>query len=148
MSRRIPCTGRLRGFTLIELMIAVAVVAILAALALPSYQESVWKSRRGEAKAAILRALQNQERFFTQSNSYLAYSVAPPPGSGFAASSSDSGSAHYTMTAVPCGTDITQCVRVIATVVAGGADPRCGTTLSADSQGNKSSAIANPVCWQ
>ena len=59
-----------KGFTLIELMIVVAVVAILAAVAYPSYQDSVQKTRRADAKAALERAAGLQERFFTENNSY------------------------------------------------------------------------------
>ena len=59
-----------KGFTLIELMIVIAVVAILAALALPSYQESVRKSRRADAKASLLDTAQILERCFTEFNAY------------------------------------------------------------------------------
>ncbi len=58
------------GFTLIELMIVVAIVAILAAIAYPSYQDSVRKSRRADAKAVMLEATQWMERFFTVNNRY------------------------------------------------------------------------------
>ena len=53
------------GFTLIEIMIAVAIVAIIAAVALPSYQEQVRKSRRSDAKIGLEKAaaLQEQHRF-------------------------------------------------------------------------------------
>jgi len=61
-----------RGFTLIELMIAVAVVGILAAIAYPSYQDSVRKARRADAKSALLDAAQREERFFTENNQYTA----------------------------------------------------------------------------
>ena len=50
------------GFTLIEVMIALLVVAILAAVAYPSYQEHLTRSKRSEAKAALLKAAQLQER--------------------------------------------------------------------------------------
>jgi len=52
-----------RGFTLIELMIVVAVIGILAAVAYPSYQDSVRKSRRADGKTALLQAVQVAERF-------------------------------------------------------------------------------------
>jgi len=59
-----------RGFTLIELMIALVIVAILAGLALPAYQDSVIKSRRSEAKAALLDLQNRMERFFIDKNTY------------------------------------------------------------------------------
>jgi type IV pilus assembly protein PilE len=58
------------GFTLIELMIVLAVVAILAAIAYPSYQDSVRKSRRADAKAVLLEAAQWMERYYTLNNRY------------------------------------------------------------------------------
>jgi type IV pilus assembly protein PilE len=62
--------GKFRGFTLIELMIALAIVAILAAIAYPSYQDSVRKSRRADAEAVLLELAQWMERFYTENNRY------------------------------------------------------------------------------
>lgn len=59
-----------RGFTLIELMIAVAVVGILAAIAYPSYLEQVRQSRRADATAVLVEAAQFMERFYTLNNRY------------------------------------------------------------------------------
>ena len=61
---------RSTGFTLIELLITVAIVAILAAIAYPSYQQSVMKSNRSDAKVALTDAAQQLERCFTQFNAY------------------------------------------------------------------------------
>lgn len=59
-----------RGFTLIELMITVAIVAILAAIALPSYQRYVWKSRRTEAMIAMQQVQNGVEKFLLTKNAY------------------------------------------------------------------------------
>ena len=54
---------REKGFTLIELMIAIAIVAILAAIAYPSYTESINKSRRADGKSALLELQSRMEKF-------------------------------------------------------------------------------------
>ena len=66
MSKRCPQAG----FTLIELMIVVAVVAILAAIALPTYQEQIRKARRADATAVLLEGQQFMERLFTETHAY------------------------------------------------------------------------------
>lgn len=58
------------GFTLIELMVTVAIVGILASIALPSYHESVSKSRRADVKGVLLGLANAMERRFTEANNY------------------------------------------------------------------------------
>lgn len=52
-----------KGFTLIEMLITIAIVAILAAIAIPSYQNFVLKSRRSDGTAALLKLQLKQEKF-------------------------------------------------------------------------------------
>jgi type IV pilus assembly protein PilE len=59
-----------RGFTLIELMIVVAVVGILSAIAYPSYVNSVRKGARAEARGTLLEAAQFMERYYAANNRY------------------------------------------------------------------------------
>jgi type IV pilus assembly protein PilE len=68
-------SGRLGGFTLIELMITVAVIGILAAIAMPSYQQYVLKANRQEAEAILMESAQFMERYFTTNNTYVGAAV-------------------------------------------------------------------------
>lgn len=68
------------GFSLIELLIAMAVVAILTAIALPMYTTQIRESRRPEAKTALLDLASREERYFTLNNTYV---VAAPSSLGY-----------------------------------------------------------------
>ncbi len=59
-----------RGFTLTEVMIVVAILGIIAAVAMPSYNESVERSRRSDARASLSEAVAMQERVYAETGSY------------------------------------------------------------------------------
>ncbi|RZA07773.1 MAG: prepilin-type N-terminal cleavage/methylation domain-containing protein, partial [Moraxellaceae bacterium] len=58
------------GFTLIEVMVTVAIVAILAAIAIPNYSQYVQKTRRTDAQEKLLDMAAQQERWFFTKNQY------------------------------------------------------------------------------
>jgi type IV pilus assembly protein PilE len=129
-----------KGFTLIELMMVVAVIGILAAIAFPSYQDSLRKGRRADAKAALLDLAQFTERSYTQNNTYsgitLPYTQTPT-----------SGAAKYYNLALASATAST--FSLTATPIAGtpqASDP-CGT-LSIDATGAKQvTGLSVSQCW-
>ncbi|MCE8030874.1 prepilin-type N-terminal cleavage/methylation domain-containing protein [Halomonas daqingensis] len=69
--RHVPLRAQ-RGFTLIELMIAVAVIAILASIAVPSYRGYVERARVSDGQTGLMQAASEMERCYTVSNTYPA----------------------------------------------------------------------------
>ena len=61
---------KMRGITLIELMIVVVIIGFMAVIAYPNYREFAARAKRNEAKAALLQIATNQERFYLQNNTY------------------------------------------------------------------------------
>lgn len=71
------------GFTLLEMLVTVAIVGILASLVWPSYRESIAKARRGDAQRVMIEAQQALERFYSNNNTYLNADGTPGLPAGF-----------------------------------------------------------------
>ncbi len=105
---------RQKGFTLVELMIVVAIVGILAAVAYPSYEEYVRRAKRAEARSALLDSAARLERFYSDNNQYpttlAAGSVSSSSEQNHYTISIELGTNNqsYTLTATPSFTD-TKC---------------------------------------
>ena len=140
-----------RGFTLIEMMIVVVVIGILSAIAYPSYVRYVIKSKRTECRAIIMQVMQQQERFYTQQNTYLAF-AKPTTAAAAAALSMRSMSGDTfeksacLLSAAACsGSTIGVCVQVTGEPVK--ADPEVGN-ITMQSDGTKGCTGTDQTkCW-
>ncbi len=103
---------RAHGFTLIELMIVVAVISILAAIAYPSYVDSIRKSRRTDGQSALLDAAQKMEVFYARNATYTTVEAdLDPPLSGV----SPEGYYNFNIQGAIAACPITACYRLRAT---------------------------------
>jgi type IV pilus assembly protein PilE len=140
-----------RGFTLIELMIVVAMIGVLLAIAVPAYNDSVAKARRAQAKADLVEVSQAFERCFTVNNSY-----DPPAGpgcqgittgcvlpAGMARSPQSGPSVYYTISAGAC---TARTFTLTATPTGAQAGDRCAN-LSITHAGVKSTSSSYTDCW-
>jgi type IV pilus assembly protein PilE len=155
MNAAIRCTCRnapANGFTLIELMIVVAVVGLLATIAYPNYQKYVQRGRRADAKGTVVEMAQFMERYYSENNSYSSASLP-------ATTSPREGSAVYDIRFGSSCTDgavsvttspESSCFLVQAVPIAGAAmdGDQCGT-LGIDNTGNKTATGSAGAlqCW-
>lgn len=127
-----------KGFTLIELMITVAIIGILAAIAYPSYQQYVLRANRAEAQAVLSETAQFMERYFTTNGTYVAGAVLSAVSPKGATGSAVKYDIDFSVT--PTATAFT-----LRAVPAGGqASDTCGT-LTLSNTGVQTPATAG--CW-
>ncbi len=145
-----------RGFTLIELMVALAVAGLVAAVAYPSYQLQVVRTRRTEAQVALQALMQQQERFFTRHNRYIAFDAdATDPDARLFQwwSGKDAASSAYQIEGRACdGEDIADCIQLIASPGTARVDGRFKDSaceqLILTSTGLHLATGAAPRCWR
>ena len=126
------------GFTLIELMITVAIIAILAAIALPSYKNYIVKSHRTEAQAAMLSLAQYLESKYNASFSYPAEANIPP-----SLKNPSNVSTYYTISVSIA--NASQTYTITATPTSAQNDTLCGT-LTLKEDGTKTPTTSG--CWK
>lgn len=124
-----------RGFTLIELMITVAVVAILVTIAYASYQSFVIKSRRSAAQACLMQTAQLMERHYTTA---LSYAAAPAPAG--ACITELTGFYAFSFVGAPTASAF----QVQAVPTAAQPDSKCGT-MTVNQTGNTTPTTSG--CW-
>lgn len=109
--RRCTLRSTQRGFTLIELMITVAIVAILASVAYPSYNRYIARAKRAEARGQLMQAAQYMQRFYAANDSYATtrtnQDVADAMPAPLQRSPADAATSVYTLTIVKSVSDYT-----------------------------------------
>lgn len=141
------------GFTLIELMIAVVIAAILLAIAVPSYRSEVQKSRRTDAKTALLDIASREQRYFSVNNTFT--TSAPGLGYGGAAATfpMNVGSGYYSVSVTaPAGANPPTFTLTATPINSQASDTQCAS-FTVDNTGkqsalNSSNADSTATCWQ
>jgi type IV pilus assembly protein PilE len=137
---------RIRGFTLFELVIAVAIATVIATLAVTSYSHYVFRTRRTDAKHMLMSIAHSEERWYATYNRY----TDDPRKLGYA-DPLMSPHAYYEMTLAVTGTDA-QAYVVTARPIGSQAGDVCGS-FTIDNTGSKTpdradeAANANGSCW-
>jgi type IV pilus assembly protein PilE len=100
------CNTERKGFSLVELMIVIAIVAILVALALPSYSSYIRKANRAEAQQLLLNWSNNQELWRANHTTYaIDGAISPPTHDKYKFAASNTTSTTFTLTATPSTPD-------------------------------------------
>ncbi|MEH6415458.1 type IV pilin protein [Pseudomonas sp. CGJS7] len=134
-----------RGFTLIELMVTVGIVAILVGIAVPTYQDSVRKSRRGQAKADLLEAAQAMERYYTVNNKYDG-KASVADYAGFDQSPRKPAAKFYALEFDGAVSATQFKIKATPQKNTGQEKDKCGT-MTIDSAGLKTAAVGVEGCW-
>jgi len=145
---------RMAGFTLIELMVTVVVAAILVSIAVPSYQSQVRKSRRTEARNAVMDLAAREERYYSVNNAYTDLALQLGYGQDNAAiTDRPIGSGYYTVSVTasapdPAATPPTRAgFKITATAVGTQLKDTTCQTFAVDDVGTQTSTPSATECW-
>ncbi|MFP5398250.1 MAG: type IV pilin protein [Gammaproteobacteria bacterium] len=135
---------RSRGFTLIELMITVAIIAILAAVALPNFQDYVRKGRRADAQSFLLEVAARQQHFLVDRRAYSDSITKTPAEGGLGMTLPSNVDPHYTIALVADNAARPPAFTLTATPKGAQATEKCGE-MTLNHAGAKTAKKAG--CW-
>ena len=136
------------GYTLIELMIVVAIVAILVAVGLPAYQNSVMKTWRGKASACLTELAQGMERRFSAALSYEGPTATPQQLPPSACTTEDGMAQRYAFDFTADPTAIAFTLRATPQGEQAGRDTACAIlTIDETGQRTASGTAGVDICW-
>ncbi|MBL4729212.1 MAG: type IV pilin protein [Gammaproteobacteria bacterium] len=139
---------RLNGFTLLELLVVVAIIGILSSIALPAYQNSVLRSARAEAKTELLIVASDQERHFSNFNTYVD-DATPLITPVVASRDRTTQNGFYTISVAACGGGaITNCFLATATAQNAQTADACTTLTIANTGARGATGATTNECWQ
>ncbi|PCI74660.1 MAG: pilus assembly protein PilE [SAR86 cluster bacterium] len=139
---------KLNGFTLLELLIVVAIMGILASIALPAYQNSVLRSARAEAKTELLQVASDQERHFSNFNTYVD-DATPLNTPVVAGRDRTTQNAFYAISVAACaGGAITNCFLATATAQNDQTADACTTLTVSNTGARGATGDTTNECWQ
>lgn len=147
MSSSVSACAAERGVTLVELLVTLAILGVLSAIAIPSYQVVTQKARRHDAEDALMGLRQAMERHYARNGSYAGAANAGGVPQIFASQTPLEGSGHYydlRITGMEPGHELNY--ELVATPVETQTSDPCGT-LKLNQAGQRGSARTDGQCW-
>ena len=128
--------NRNSGFSFIDIVVVTAIIALLASVAIPSYNSQMQKTRRAEGQAKLLEVMHAQAKHYRENSTY----VTDLRTLGYDAATEKSANEFYTVTASSCETGINQCVKLTANA---NLEQMADGSLTLDSVGRKERVLSN-----